>query len=158
VRPELTGTGATPACMAKQASERNRATPAVSAMSLAAVSGPQPKQRWGQPGDPLAELPVQLTDLAAEDLDGGDLGLADHDLHQAAVGGGVLESGGDATQARTGQPAGAVFQVGVELVQVPAQPVDRPGAFGDQVLAMVDQQLDLPGGLVVLGDREGGLA
>jgi hypothetical protein len=51
-----------------------------------------------------------------------------------------------------------VFQVRVQLVQVPTQPVDRPGAFGDQVLAMVDQQLDLPGGLVVLGDREGGLA
>jgi hypothetical protein len=30
--------------------------------------------------------------------------------------------------------------------------------FGDQLLAMVDQQLDLPGGLVVLGDWESGLA
>jgi hypothetical protein len=34
---------------------------------------------------------------------------------------------------------------------MPAQPVDRPGAFGDQVLAMVDQQLDLPGRLVMTG-------
>jgi hypothetical protein len=34
--------GATPAGIAKQASARNRATPAVSAISLAAVSTPQP--------------------------------------------------------------------------------------------------------------------
>jgi hypothetical protein len=47
---------------------------------------------------------------------------------------------------------------GVELVQVPAQPVDRPGGFGDQVLAMVDQQLDLPGRLVLAGGGQIGLA
>jgi hypothetical protein len=119
----------------------------------------QAGQGWGLLGDALAQLTVQLADLVGEGLDGGDLGLAGHDLHHGAgVGGGVLTPGGDAAQARTGQPPGGAFQVGVELVQVPAQPVDRPGAFGDQVLAVVDQQPDLPGGLVVLGDREGGFA
>jgi hypothetical protein len=43
-------------------------------------------------------------------------------------------------------------------VQVPAQPVDRPGAFGDQVLAVVDQQLDLPGRLVMAGGGQVGFA
>jgi hypothetical protein len=37
-------------------------------------------------------------------------------------------------RAGAGQPAGGTFQVGVQLVQVPAQPVDRPGAPGDEVL------------------------
>jgi hypothetical protein len=79
--------------MAKQASERT-GPPGGLGDELGRGQRPaarQTKQRRGQPGDPLAELPVQLTDLAAEDLDRGDLGLADHDLHQAAVGGGVLE-------------------------------------------------------------------
>ena len=78
-------------------------------MSLAAVSGPaagQAEQRWGQPGTMLAELTVQLPDLVGEGPDVGDLGLADPYLHQAAgVGGGLGEPGGDATQARAGQPA-----------------------------------------------------
>jgi hypothetical protein len=41
---------------------------------------------------------------------------------------------------------GRRVQAGVDLVQVPAQPVDDPGAFGHQVIAMVDEQADLPGG------------
>lgn len=83
--------GATPACMAKQASERNRATPAVSAMSLAAVSTP----------------------------------LADIDLGRCRD---LGEPGGDASQGWAGQASGGVVQVGVEPVQVPAQPVDALSA------------------------------
>ena len=45
---------------------------------------------------------------------------------------------------------------GVELVEVPAQPVDAPGAFGDQVLPVIDQQAQLPGGTVELGDGQVG--
>jgi hypothetical protein len=41
VRPELTGTGATRRAWQSKPAERNRATPAVSAISSAAVSGPQ---------------------------------------------------------------------------------------------------------------------
>jgi hypothetical protein len=33
----------------------------------------QAEQRWGQPGDALAELTVQLVDLVAEGRDGGEL-------------------------------------------------------------------------------------
>jgi hypothetical protein len=40
--PEEHSSGATPACMAKAASERNRPTPATSATILAAVSTPHP--------------------------------------------------------------------------------------------------------------------
>jgi hypothetical protein len=51
-----------------------------------------------------------------------------------------------------------VFKVGVQLMQVPAQPVARPGGLGNQVLALVDQQLDLPGRLVKTGGGQVGLA
>jgi hypothetical protein len=34
-------------------------------------------------------------------------------------------------------------------MQVPAQPVLDPGPLGDQVLAVAEQQLDLPGGAVL---------
>jgi hypothetical protein len=112
----------------------------------------------GQLGDLLAELTVQLTDLVGEGLDGGDLSLADPDLDQGAGVGGLGEPGGDATQAGAGEPAGGVFQVRVQLVQMPAQPVDLPGPLGDQVLTMVDQQLDLPGRLVMTGGGQIGFA
>jgi hypothetical protein len=36
---------------------------------------------------------------------------------------------------------------------MPAQPVDAPSALGHQVLAVIDQQPQLPGGPVELGDR-----
>ena len=39
----------------------------------------------------------------------------------------------------------------VEFVQVPAQLVLHPSALDDQIPAVVDQQLDLPGGAVELG-------
>ena len=39
-------------------------------------------------------------------------------------------------------------------MEVPAQPIDDPGPLGDQVVAMVDQQPDLPGGTVQPGHRQ----
>jgi hypothetical protein len=33
----------------------------------------------------------------------------------------------------------------VELVQVPAQPVDDPGPFGNQIIAVVGQQTNVAG-------------
>jgi hypothetical protein len=39
-------------------------------------------------------------------------------------------------------------------VQVPAQPVHRAGALGDEVIAPVGEQLQLTGGRIVRGDRE----
>lgn len=65
------------------------------------------------------------------------------------------------------QGAGEDVELGVELVQVPADPVLRPGALGDEVLTVIDQQFPIPRGLVVgrggqvgptlggAGDREG---
>jgi hypothetical protein len=46
----------------------------------------------------------------------------------------------------------------VEPVQLPAQPVDRASPLGDELLAVVDQQLDLPGRLVVASGRQVGFA
>jgi hypothetical protein len=83
VRPELTGTGATPACMAKQASERNRATPVGLGDELG--RGQHPRSRAGRAasgpaGRHGAALPVQFTDLAGERTDRGDLVAAGGDL------------------------------------------------------------------------------
>ena len=39
-------------------------------------------------------------------------------------------------------------------MEVPAQPIDDPGPLGDQVVAVVDQQPDLPGGTVQPGHRQ----
>jgi hypothetical protein len=77
----------------------------------------QAEQRRGQPGDLLAELTIQLADLVGERADRGDLVAADADLH---AWGRLRQPGRDATHAGTGQPAGGAFQVGVELMQVPA--------------------------------------
>ena len=55
--------------------------------------------------------------------------------------------------ARSRDRAGRV-PVGVEFVQVPAQPVDRSGAFGQEVLAVVDQEPQVTVGSVQMGDGE----
>jgi hypothetical protein len=41
-------------------------------------------------------------------------------------------------------------------MEVPAQPVDDPGPLGDQVVAVVDQELDLAGGAVQPGGGRSG--
>ena len=52
------------------------------------------------------------------------------------------------------QAPGGQVELGVEFVQVPAQPVLRLGAHLHQVLPVVDQQLQLPGGMGVLRPRQ----
>ena len=42
----------------------------------------------------------------------------------------------------------------VEFVQMPAQPVDLPGPFADQVLTVIDQQPHLAGLIVEAGRRQ----
>lgn len=51
------------------------------------------------------------------------------------------------------QTTGGHPQSGVEFMQVPAQPVDHPGAFADDILAVIDQQFYLAGRPVKLRDR-----
>ena len=46
---------------------------------------------------------------------------------------------------------------GIDLVDPPQQPVDGRGAVFDQVITPVDQQLQLPRGLVMGSDRQIGL-
>lgn len=50
--------------------------------------------------------------------------------------------------------AGARLPCGIEFVQVPEQPADQPGSFGDQRFAVVDQQPDLTVGAVQVGGRQ----
>lgn len=56
--------------------------------------------------------------------------------------------------AEAAQPAAGHRQGRVQFVEVPAQPALDPGALGDQVPAMVDQQPHLAGGTVELGDGQ----
>jgi hypothetical protein len=64
VRPEDAGIGATPACMAKQASERNRATFAVSPTIFAVVRPPAPGKHDPALGGPSrGNLPAPTTPL-----------------------------------------------------------------------------------------------
>ena len=46
------------------------------------------------------------------------------------------------------------IQVRVELMEVPAQPVDHPGPLTDQVFAPIHQQLQLPRHLIMGRDRQ----
>lgn len=62
--------------------------------------------------------------------------------------GGLREPCGAVALAWTGSPAGRLFQVGSSCS--PAGCLSR-GALGDQTLAVVDEQLDLPGRPVVAG-------
>ena len=76
--------------------------------------------------DLVAELAAALDDLSGEASDDTvDLG----------------ERGGELVQgAAAGERAGGLFKVGVELVQMPAQPADDPGSFLYQVFAVIDKQ------------------
>ena len=158
VLPDQAGIGATPACMAKRASERNRSTPAVSPTILAAVSGPQPciASNDGARGSTRAVITLlQLVDHRGDPVDvgqhvAGHLGI---DAGQGLQPGGQLAAG-------LGKPQGLRGGVDrrVDPVGVPAEPVDHPGPLGHQVLTPVDQQLQLPRRLVVRGHRKIGFA
>src|SRR5581483_3397111 len=52
------------------------------------------------------------------------------------------------------QAAKRGLKPGVDVVQVPAKALDLRGALANQVLAMIEQELDLARGGVEMGDRE----
>jgi hypothetical protein len=98
----------------------------------------------------MATLVVELAELGGQGANRGDLGLTvrrDLDASWGRPARAMRCCG-----AGLGRVAGWSPVPGqVQLVQLPAQPVARPGAFGYQALAVVDQQLDLPGRPVVAG-------
>jgi hypothetical protein len=150
--------------MAKQASERNLVMLAGLADDLrgsqATGTGQGHQSGCGGAG--------QCVDLAFQGIDphGGSpdvgqqfCGQPGQDLAEP-IGPGLLGQPGDEAveQVESVQSAGGYVEFGVELMEMPAQPVGHLGAFDDQVVAVVDQQLQRPGGVVVAGEGEVGLA
>ena len=144
IRPELASRGATPLWRASWASLLKRSIGPISASSLAAVTAAQPGSS-SSPGaicsDPLFEFLVELGDRAVE---------------RAAVRDELAREPHLQLLLATGEPAADALQVGgaaehpqrhgvgrVELEEVPAQPLLGSPALVDEVVAMVDQQLDL---------------
>lgn len=129
--------------------------PATSPRILAAVTvliATMPSRVGGdrshQPGQPRLEY----SDLLAEP---GDVGDQLGGEVAARAGRQRGQRGGHSLQpARAGQPGGAGIQLGSQVVQVPAQLVDRLGAGTHQVVAAVAQQPQLGGHLVELGGRQ----
>jgi hypothetical protein len=79
----------------------------------------QAEQVGRQLGDPLAQLSGEPVDARRQSGDRGRQLLADGDLHRPR---GAGQPGGDLVQGWAKQASGGVLQLGVELVQVPAQP------------------------------------
>jgi hypothetical protein len=141
--------GADPAMRPSLASVAKRSTPAISPMSLAAMSTPQPgsARSWRDLGDEDAEFALQGVDGASEFADASQLVAGDEEVDVLL---GAAEAAGDALlPAGAGQDALGDLELGPEVVQVPAQVVDQRGALGDEPLAMIGEQPDLE-----LGARE----
>src|SRR5215207_7669758 len=150
MRPELASSGATPLCRASWASLWKRPIGPISASSLAAVSAPaagQLEQCRRSLGGPLLELTVELADRARERAAARDQLAGEAYLQLCWLAG---EPAADAIKLRwpvecfRGHGEGAV-----ELVQVPAQSLLRPAPLVDEIIAVVDQQLQLAKRLLV---------
>jgi hypothetical protein len=103
----------------------------------------QVQQLRAQRLDPGVQVALQGADPLGDGLDVGGLLGGEQGLH----GGGlpVQERADPGEVGRSVQGAGGDVEVRVEVVQVPAQPVDQAGALGDEVVTVVDQQLGARG-------------
>src|SRR4030095_8036754 len=110
--------------------------------------------------DPGVQVALQGADALGEGVDVVDVLPSETGL-QTGLQGCVLlvQQDADPGEVRGSvQGAGGDVEVGVEVVQGPAQPVDQPGALGDEVVTVVDEQLQLAGGGVVAGHGQVGSA
>ena len=159
VLPDHTGMGATPAWQANAASLLNRATPAASPTSLAAVSSAQPgnvQQCRGDLAGPLAEalcpsavisVVSRMTSASsARAISATSPGTVSSQPAQRLL---VL---GGFQRARL-RPA-----LGVEFMDMPPQPVDRRRTLGDKHIAAIGKQLQLTRHLIMRGHRQIGFA
>jgi hypothetical protein len=95
----------------------------------------------------LFELTVEFEDRARERAAANDQLASNADLHLCWPAG---EPAADAIEMR--RPVERFRRHGegrVELVQMPAKSLLRPSALGDEIIAMVDQQLQLAKRLLV---------
>ena len=109
------------------------------------------QQRGSQPADQVAQFTLQVVDrdvqLAATlqqcPCEAGDGALDTVQVREQVI-----------DHAVSAQAAAGDVQVGVELVQVPADLGRDPSALDDQVTAVVREQLHLPRRPVQLRDRQ----
>jgi len=150
MRPELASKGAAPAWRASWASLWKRPIGPISASSLAAVMAPQP----GSSSSAGAVSAVRCSSSRSElDDRAGELAAA-HDqlardpyLHLCRPAG---QPAADTIKLhRSVERLRGDDQCWVELMQVPAQPLLDPSPLVDEIVAVVDQQLQLPKGLLV---------
>ena len=142
--PELACSGATPLWRASCASVLKRLIGPISASSFAAVTAPQPgssSSAGASRGGPLFEFLVELVDRSRERAAAGDELACDPHLDVLLA---PCQPAADALEVtRTVESAQRDDQGRVELVQVPAQPLLGPPPLVDEIIAMINQQLDL---------------
>ena len=137
------GSAPTPAMRASLASVAKRSTPAISPISLAAVSTPQPRSassRGASAATRAASSRSSVVDRAGELADAAQ--LVARDPHARGLLG-ARQAAGDARPASRGaiSARGGISSLGPEVVQVPAQVVDqracaaRRAARGDRPAA-----------------------
>ena len=131
---------------------------ATSATILAAVSAPTPTRASSAGARSVTRAVISRSSARSCDGEladvGGDLAgdPGDHPVQ-------ARQAGGDGVDvAVAGQRPGRRVPGRVELMEVPAEPVDAPGPLVDQVFSVIDQQAQLPGGAVELGGGQVGVA
>jgi len=149
--PELASSGATPAWRASCASVWKRSIGPISPSSFAALKAPQPG-RASSAGAVAARLLLdfafELEDRAGEAAAAADELTCDPHQHRLLV---PREPACEPLEPdRPIERARRDRQLRVELVQVPAQPLLRAAAFVDEVVAVIDEHLQLTQPLLTL--------
>ena len=102
----------------------------------------QAQQRWCEQARALLQLPLKLEHRACEAAAAGDEIARDPHLGRLLAAG---KPPSKAVQPEPAvEPAERYVQPRLELVQVPAQALLAAAPLGDQVVAVIDQQLQLP--------------
>ena len=153
--PDEAGIGATPARRASLASESNRRASPHSAMMRAADSVPaarQLEQGWRLCRYQQRELALERCGRAGQLAHAAQFVATDPDpcalLAARQAAGDLVEPFGPVER------PGGDLELGPELVQMPAQPALDPGALAHQLLAVINQQLDLQRCLIDGGHRQ----
>ena len=104
--------------------------------------------------DQLGQLCRELIDLRVESAQLRD--MLTRDPHTRAGGAACAAAGYAVKHPRLVQRAAfqGALQLGVQLEQMPPQPVHGPGPVGDEIVAVIEQQPDLHRLLVQVCDRE----
>ena len=125
--------------------ERKRSIGPISQSSLAALNGPQPgelEQPWRERLGSCLEIPVEFERSSGSVSCSGRAGRGRSAPGSSARRRASWRLSRSSQTVRSSAPSGTA-QVRVELVQVPAQPLLAATPLGDEVVAVIDQQLQL---------------